>query len=81
MNTKNMFLTTPQSQNVHALTQILNKYADETVSDEQVMRVLEPVIAMIKSGMFDKKRSYDWLAYLMTMTTIIVTLLLVAVCS
>jgi len=37
------------------LKRIFDKYADQMISDEQVRRVLAPVIKMIKAGRFDTK--------------------------
>jgi len=36
------------------LKEIFDKYAEETSSDEQIQRVLEPVLRMIAEGKFDK---------------------------
>ena len=37
------------------LKEIFNWYMDKTVTDEQVQRVLEPVIEMIMKGGFEKE--------------------------
>jgi hypothetical protein len=37
------------------LKQVLERYADENVSDEQVERVLEPVGRMIRDGRFTRR--------------------------
>jgi len=39
------------------LKEIFDKYADDTISDEQIERVLEPIFEKIQKGEFDKKRS------------------------
>jgi len=38
------------------LKQILDEYAEETISDEQIERVLAPVIRMIEAGCFNRPK-------------------------
>ena len=40
------------------LAEILHEYADETISDEQVQRVLAPVLKMIRDGKFSRCPTY-----------------------
>jgi hypothetical protein len=46
-----------------ALKQIFDRYAEESVTEEQVARVLAPVLAMIRAGRFDRPKGerYEWL--------------------
>ena len=37
------------------LGELLDSYAEETITDEQVQRVLEPVLEMIRDGVFDRR--------------------------
>ncbi len=39
-----------------ALKQIFDRFADESISSEEVDRVLEPVLALIQAGAFDRPR-------------------------
>ena|GEM_PF-5439590 len=38
------------------LTEIFELHAIESITDEQIMRVLEPVFRMIMEGKFDKRK-------------------------
>ena len=40
-----------------ALKEVFNKYAEETITEEQVLRILAPIISMIREGNFDKKQT------------------------
>ena len=39
------------------IRRIFDLHAEETISDEQVMRILKPVVAMIKAGHFRKSNT------------------------
>ena len=41
-----------------ALRRIFDYHAEETITDDQAQRVLEPVLKMIKEGKFDSPRRY-----------------------
>ena len=43
--------------NESILKKIFDKYANDTITDEQISRILEPVFIMIYEGEFDRKRS------------------------
>ena len=47
------FLETPKHCE---LKELFDKYTDDTISDEQVNRVLAPILEMIQEGRFDKNR-------------------------
>ena len=36
------------------LTEMMASYADETITDEQIDRILAPVFMMIRAGKFDR---------------------------
>ena len=38
------------------LKQVFDGYIDDTVSNEQICRVLEPVLRLISEGVFDRPR-------------------------
>ena len=42
--------------NIIVLKEMFDKCADDNISDEQLNRILEPVLIMIKSGKFEKSR-------------------------
>ena len=48
---------------VPLLSEILNKYAEDSITDEQVQRVLKPVLIMIHEGKFDRSpfQRFSWL--------------------
>ncbi|MDR1291820.1 MAG: hypothetical protein LBJ91_00270 [Clostridiales Family XIII bacterium] len=60
------------------LRQMLDRYADEAVTDEQVARVLAPVLAMIRAGRFDRPRGgrYSWLIRPMILVIAVVALII-----
>ena len=39
------------------LKQVFEGYIEDTITDEQVMKVLEPVLKLIEQGAFDRPRS------------------------
>jgi len=41
-----------------ALKELFDRYTDDTIPDEQVNRVLEPILEMIREGRFDKRRTH-----------------------
>ena len=47
---------------VPVLKEIFDRYAEDTITEEQVQRVLAPVLRMIREGRFDKlrKRRFSW---------------------
>ena len=42
--------------NEPVLKQVFDSYVEDTVSNEQVCRVLEPVLRLIREGAFDRPR-------------------------
>jgi len=46
---------------IPALKQIFDQVAEETISEEQVQRVLAPVLARIHAGEFGRPRRFAWL--------------------
>ena len=44
------------------LSEVMYKYAEDSITDEQVQRMLDPVIQMINEGKFNKpqRRHYTW---------------------
>ena len=41
-------------QNALVLKWVFDNYVNEVITDEQVQRILEPVVGMIREGQFDK---------------------------
>jgi len=41
-----------------ALKQVFDGYIEDTITDEQVWRVLEPVLRLIRQGAFDRPRRF-----------------------
>jgi len=39
------------------LKQVFEGYIEDTITDEQVLKVLEPVLKLIEQGVFDRPRS------------------------
>jgi len=63
------------------LGQIFERYAEDTITEERVRRLLEPILKMIYEGKFDKpgKLRFDWLINpLGSMVTVAVLILVVA---
>ena len=48
--------TTKYERKPSVMKQIFDKYIDETITDEQIIRVLEPVIRLIRKGAFSRPR-------------------------
>ena len=44
-----------------AFKKACDDYIEETVTDEQVWRILEPIIRLIKQGAFDRPRRFFFL--------------------
>ena len=40
------------------LKQIFDKYIEDTITEEQINRVLEPVLKLIREGAFDRPRRF-----------------------
>ena len=40
------------------LKEVFDKYSEDTITDEQLCRILEPVLIMIREGRFDRNRKY-----------------------
>jgi len=62
--------------------QILQRHAEETITDEQVKRLLAPVKNMINAGYFDKpkRRNFSWLLTpLAAATTVVVLITIMAI--
>jgi len=45
-----------ERKNISALKQVFDKYIEDTVTDEQVEKVLKPVLRLIRSGAFSRPR-------------------------
>ena len=70
-----------ESPKPSVLKEILDRYAEDTVTDEQVQRVLLPVLKMIRERKFDKppRRRFSWLiAPLLSMAAVAVLIITVA---
>ena len=57
----NNIILLQDAQEPPTLTRVLHYCAEDTINDEQIQRVLVPVIRMIEAGVFEVKRNYDWL--------------------
>ena len=65
---------------IPVLMEILGRCADDTITEEQVQRVLEPVFKMIWEGKFDRPRilrRYTWLVKQMISVLAIAVLIIV----
>jgi len=53
-----------KAHNEPVIKQLFDTYAQESISEEQVIRVLEPIVRMIGEGRFDKPKSsaLSWMA-------------------
>jgi len=65
-----------QASNVPAapvLKQVFDWYVRESISDEQVHRILEPILQMIREGRFDRPKVsfYLWLTRMFTSVAIL----------
>lgn len=58
------------------LKKIFNQFADETITESQIMRILEPIILMIRMGRFDPFRKKKTLWFLKPMLSIVAVLIL-----
>jgi hypothetical protein len=47
-----------QSGKKSVLKQVFDRYVEDTISDEQMNRVLEPVLRLIREGAFDRPRGF-----------------------
>ncbi len=61
------------------LKQIFEKYAEDSITDEQVQRILAPVLQMIRDGKFDRRRRFTWQAKLLISALTAVLILAVVV--
>ena len=43
------------------ITRVFDGYIEDTISDEQIQRVLESVFQLIRDGAFDRPRSFFWI--------------------
>ena len=50
----NKYTVSDKPKKSPVLKEIFDKYAEETSSDEQIQRILEPVLRMIAEGKFDR---------------------------
>ena len=48
-------LKSEENPKLYALKELVDKYTDDTIPDEQVNRVLEPILEMIQEGRFAKR--------------------------
>ena len=46
--------TTCKPQTRHVLSEVFDRYIEDTITEEQLRRVLDPVIKMIMEGKFDR---------------------------
>ena len=37
------------------LKQVFDRYAEESITDEQIQRILDPIIQKIRDGQFDRR--------------------------
>jgi len=63
METVSLFVVPKERQKSPVLKQVFDWYADESITDEQIQRILVQVIQMIDEGVFDKpqRRRDSWL--------------------
>ena len=63
MKNENMHFEPEEPPKVPVLKEIFDRYAEETITDEQLQRVLAPVLKMIQDQKFKKSRwrRYSWL--------------------
>ena len=45
------------SSDTTVLKQVFDGYIEDTITDEQVLKILEPVLKLIEQGAFDRPRS------------------------
>ena len=46
-----------RSLHTSVLTRVFEFYVEDSISDEQVTRILEPILKMIEEGAFDRPRN------------------------
>ena len=46
----------PSRKNI--IRQVFDGYIEDTITDEQIKRILEPVLRRIRSGAFDRPRNF-----------------------
>ena len=58
-----LYIKKEREPNNTALKEIFDHYIEDTITSEQIRRVLEPVLKMIREGKFDRPRriQYGWL--------------------
>jgi len=61
--------------------QILDRHANETISDYDVRRLLAPIQGMIDEGKFDKPKLFSWWPQTLVMLAAVVTLAIVVTLS
>jgi len=42
----------------NTVKQVFDGYIEDTITDEQIVRILEPVLMRIKSGVYDRPRGF-----------------------
>jgi len=47
-----------QNVKTPVLKQVFDKYVEDTITEEQINRVLEPVVRLIREGAFDRPRRF-----------------------
>ena len=67
-----------ESTDISILKNVFDWYAEKYIADEQVRRVLEPVLKMIEEGKFDvpRWRSYLWLIKPFVMVAFVATMII-----
>ena len=50
-------LSTKKSSGPSVLKQIFDGHIEDTITDEQIFRILEPVLRRIRDGAFDRRRT------------------------
>jgi len=83
MNNENTLIAPGGLPDVPVLKQIFDRYVEDTISDEQLRRVLEPVLRMIDEGEFDRPRlhRYEWLLKPLAIVMIVVAMVVIVIFS
>ncbi len=53
------------------IRQVFDQYAEESITEEDVQRVLSPVVAMIRAGCFDRPRRFWPISLVITMLVVV----------
>ena len=78
MKNEVLYATSGSALNKPFLKQVFEKYAEESITEEQVRRVLEPILRMIYEGRFDKRKPRkSWIVNPLGSTIAVAILILV----